>query len=246
MPDVQEALQAVSSAEATTTEAPSETTETTETPTEAPAEATTTEAVPEAKPEPTLYKLPDGREVDGETLAKEWKENFLPDYTRKSQEHAKLTNTEAPQAPTEQGPKWKDPNWEPQSYAEILDAATERVRSDLEAERLAEMAKKEEVNSWVQTQLDEIKKSEPSLSEELLFQHANKYGFGDLKTAYQNMKDFNLAVKHTEQKVLKNLKTREAEPIAAKPNAGEVSDGVDYYGDRAESALEALQRVQGR
>jgi len=35
--------------------------------------------------EQELYDLPDGRKVDGKTLSKEWKENFYPDYTRKSQ-----------------------------------------------------------------------------------------------------------------------------------------------------------------
>lgn len=242
MSEVQEALAAAVSEETTEVEtAPSpeaETTETETTPEAAP------EAVPEAKTEPTLYELPDGRKVDGETLAKEWKSNFLPDYTRKSQELAKLKQ---PEPKTEEQPKWTDPEWQPQTYAELLEAAEQRVRASLEAEKQEELAKKEQVNSWVQTQLEEIKQQEPGLSEELLFQHANKYGFGDLKTAYQNMKDFNLAVKHTEQKVLKNVKAREAEPIAAKPNAGEPSEGVDYHeivGNRM-SAVEMLSRLKG-
>lgn len=239
--EVQEALAAVSeeaAPEATPAPSPAETTETETTPEAAP------EATTEAKTEPTLYELPDGRKVDGETLAKEWKQNFLPDYTRKSQELAKLKQ---PEPKTEEQPKWTNPDWQPETYAELLEAAEQRVRASLDAEKREELAKKEQVNSWVQTQLDEIKQQEPGLSEELLFQHANKYGFGDLKTAFQNMKDFNLAVKHTEQKVLKNLKTREAEPIAAKPNAGEPSEGVDYHevvGNRM-SAVEMLSRLKG-
>ena len=36
------------------------------------------------KPDPTLYETPDGRQVDAETLQREWKDNFLPEFTRKS------------------------------------------------------------------------------------------------------------------------------------------------------------------
>lgn len=32
-----------------------------------------------------LFELPDGRKVDKETLSKEWKENFYPEFTRRSQ-----------------------------------------------------------------------------------------------------------------------------------------------------------------
>src|SRR4029079_11164306 len=38
-----------------------------------------------APTEGELYELPDGRKVDAQTLQKEWKTNFLPDYTKKSQ-----------------------------------------------------------------------------------------------------------------------------------------------------------------
>lgn len=243
MSEISEALEAANSAEEVeptvetpveeTPEAPSETTETAD-------EEVTEEAVAETETSQELFDLPDGRKVDGQTLAKEWKENFLPDYTRKSQELAKISKPE-----TEQGPKWKSADWQPETYAELLEAAKESVFTEMEQAKQMEVEKKEQVDSWVQGQLDEIKTLEPNVSEELLFQHANKYNFGDLKTAFQNMKDFNLAVKHTEQKVLKNLKTREAEPIAAKPNAGEVSDGIDFNFDRNESASEALARIKG-
>ena len=46
-----------------------------------------------------LYELPDGRKVDASTLSKEWKENFYPEFTRRSQRLAdidrKSTETEA-------------------------------------------------------------------------------------------------------------------------------------------------------
>jgi hypothetical protein len=43
---------------------------------------------PESKPE--LYELPDGRMVDAKTLSKEWKENFYPEFTKRSQSLSKL------------------------------------------------------------------------------------------------------------------------------------------------------------
>ncbi|HBZ37384.1 MAG TPA: hypothetical protein DEO59_02530, partial [Balneola sp.] len=52
-----------------------------ETPTPVEGE-TPTEVTPE---EPMLYETPDGRQVTAEVLQKEWKENFLPEFTRKSQ-----------------------------------------------------------------------------------------------------------------------------------------------------------------
>jgi predicted NAD-dependent protein-ADP-ribosyltransferase YbiA (DUF1768 family) len=50
-------------------------------------------------PEKELYELPDGRKVDSATLSKEWKENFYPEFTRRSQKLAEIerqkTETEA-------------------------------------------------------------------------------------------------------------------------------------------------------
>jgi len=65
----------------------------------------------QAPSEPDLYDLPDGRKVDGQTLAKEWKENFLPDYTRKSQA---LSEMKDKTTPTEKKP-WEDETWVPNS-----------------------------------------------------------------------------------------------------------------------------------
>ena len=49
--------------------------------------------IPGSTPETPMYELPDGRKVTGEELSREWKDNFLPDYTKKSQELAKLNKT---------------------------------------------------------------------------------------------------------------------------------------------------------
>jgi len=41
-------------------------------------------------PEKELFELPDGRKVDSATLSKEWKENFYPEFTRRSQKLAEI------------------------------------------------------------------------------------------------------------------------------------------------------------
>jgi hypothetical protein len=47
-----------------------------------------------ANGEQELFELPDGRKVDGKTLSKEWKENFYPEFTRKSQQLSKYNEAE--------------------------------------------------------------------------------------------------------------------------------------------------------
>lgn len=186
-----------------------------------------------------LYELPDGRKVDAATLSKEWKENFMPEFTKKSQ--ALAVQNELKKETDK--PKWTDPEWQPQTYDELLTAAEQRVLNRLEAEKQAEIDRKNQANSWVESQMSEIKQADPNVSEELLFQHANKYGFADLKLAHQNMKDFNIAVKTTEKKVVQNMKSRE-EPVAAAPNSGNSVDGIDYFSEDRESAVEMLRRLK--
>jgi len=44
----------------------------------------------EGKETEELFELPDGRKVTAEQLSKEWKENFYPEFTRRSQQLAEL------------------------------------------------------------------------------------------------------------------------------------------------------------
>jgi hypothetical protein len=48
--------------------------------------------------EENLFEMPDGKKVDAATLAKEWKENFYPEFTRRSQ---KLSDYEKKEQETE-------------------------------------------------------------------------------------------------------------------------------------------------
>lgn len=206
--------------------------------------------------EAELYELPDGRKVDAATLTQEWKNNFLPDYTKKSQTLAEMqkamgvqpNNINNPQPQTPQAPAWTDPNWVPQTYAEIVEAAAQKMQFDQQQQQHQQEQYREQVNTFVDSQITEIKKIEPNLSEELLFQHANKYGFGDLMTAFKNMQDYNVALKRTEQQTVQNMQNRAADPIASKSGQGVSSSGVDYRSIQNGNftAVDALRRLQGK
>lgn len=188
---------------------------------ETPSEVTPEpEATPEIETEPTpaveptpeveLYELPDGRKVDAETLSREWKENFYPDYTRKSQALAAketVTKTEAPST---------DPEWVPQSYEELLNVAEQRVFQKMEQRQKEEIETRERVENEVVAQLESLKKNDPTLDENALFLHANKYGFRDLSVAHKNMKDMNALVKTTQEVTAKNIAKR-VDPVSITP-----------------------------
>lgn len=204
---------------------PSESTPTVETPAEIPVEPT----VPEEK----LFELPDGRKVDGETLAKEWKDNFLPEFTRKSQtlsEIEKAQNIKNP--PTD---PYADPNYIPKNYEELITEAENRTLAKIEAKQQEEIQRQQQVENEVASQLSTIKQTDKNLDENALFLHANKYGFRDLPTAYKNMKDMAALVKTTQQTVAKNI-TKRADPVSttssqpsgAKINPSHFQNAVDY------------------
>jgi len=111
---------------------------------------------PETPAEADLYELPDGRKVDGQTLAKEWKENFLPDYTRKSQE---LAAKDPGQLPTEtpEDP-FADPDYVPGSYREVVDAAKSEIRREDEERGAATAHAQTAAENAVIEQLDAVKR----------------------------------------------------------------------------------------
>ncbi len=203
------------------------------------------ETTPE-EPVSALYDLPDGRKVDAETLQKEWKENFLPEFTRKSQrlaeyEKAKTTTSEP------ETPKWKDPDYVPQTYAEIVELAAQEMERRQTEKAETERARLEAIQNEVNTTISELKKIDPKLDENALFTHANKYGFNDLKAAYGNYRDMTQAIVKTEQRTVKNLQKRDADPVSSAAGGGMA--GEDGYDPKEMSqfgsALEYLQRLKG-
>lgn len=199
---------------------------------ETPAEPV--ETVKPTEPKDELFQLPDGRKVDAQTLTKEWKENFLPDYTRKSQALAAKEKPVITNKSNEVDP-YEDPNYVPKTYGEIIKAAELRALKTIEDRERHAAEQRQALESEVSTQLDDVKKLDPSINENALFLHATKYGFRDLRVAHQNMKDMNMLAKNVEQKTLKNVAKRE-DPVSTangkangiKPDPSMFSSARDY------------------
>lgn len=181
--------------------------------TEAPAEPV--EPVQPTEPVQELYELPDGRKVDAETLSKEWKENFYPEYTRKSQE---LAQVKAPITNPEPTKTTVDPEWEPESYDELLKVATNKALEAIEAKQQAQIDQQRAIEDSVASQLDLVKKADPTVNENALFLHATKYGFRDLTVAHQNMKDMSELAKNVQKTTANNIAKR-ADPVSITPGA---------------------------
>lgn len=176
-------------------------------------------AVEEPAPptEPELFELPDGRKVDAETLSKEWKENFYPEFTRKSQELAAVKAPKINSEATAEDP-YADPSYVPKSYREILDAAKQAALQEIEGREQAAQEARQAVEQEVVTQLNEIKKADPTLDENALFLHANKYQFRDLKLAHDNMRAMAELTKTVQKNTIKAVAKR-ADAVSVNPGA---------------------------
>lgn len=213
------------------------------------------ETVAEPKPEvdtppvePVLYETPDGRKVDAATLQKEWKENFLPEFTRKSQALAEIERKKGLNSPEDEGPAWKKPDYVPQNYGEVIELAKQEALKEIQNASTAERERVESVQKEVDSQLTELKTLDPKLDENALFVHANKYQFRDLKAAHSNMSDMKKAALEAEQRTVKNLKTREADPISTGAG-GEAPDTSGYDPkemSQFEGASEYLAYIKGK
>lgn len=208
---------------------------------------------PEAKadgPEEGKLTLPDGRQVTGEEAVAEYAK-LQSEFTRRSQRLAELerkapANPEPINKPQGEAKKpWEDPEWQPKSWAEAMEAQADYLRHKADMERQAEESARNEVVGEIGSQIAEIRKSEPNLDEAKLLAHAQKYGFGrNVTGAYRNMMDMKLTAVRVERKVESEMKRR-AEGSAPTGAEGE-NDGFSYSDFRAradESPLEALRRL---
>lgn len=195
---------------------------------------------PATPAEPVMYDLPDGRKVTADELASEFKENFLPEFTRRSQRLAELekppvsTINNQPQPQPEN--KYADPNYVPQTYEEIIAAAEARAVASIEAREKAQIETRQQVETQVANDIAEIKKTDPNVNTDALFQHAVKYGFSDLKVAHKNMQDLAAAIKATKEETAKNITkrndpvSRTTQPSGGKPNPQQFGSARDYLG----------------
>lgn len=185
-----------------------------------------------------LFDLPDGRKVDAETLAREFKENFIPEFTRKSQELAELKKGTINNDNTSTPKFYEDPEWQPETYAELIAIAKEEVKGDLEARENARIEQHQAIENAVISQLTELKTFDPALNENALFLHANKYGFKDLKLAHQNMKDMSDVIKRTQTTTAANIAKR-VDPVSISPGATGAKSNPSNFG----SAIDYLRSI---
>lgn len=222
-----------------------------ETPVETPSEeepeaveAPEEEVTPEVTPE--LYDLPDGRKVNAYELQEEYKK-LLPEFTRKSQKLAEYEKTKEINRNLEPEPEWKNPDFVPKTYTELVDIAKAEAVREIRDSFAQEQARTKEVQDMIDSELAEIRKGDPKLDENALFAHANKYGLQNLKFAHQNMMDMKNAIVATEQKTIKNLKTREADPVSTGASPSTIDDdGYDPDDvNRYSNSQEFLARLKG-
>ncbi len=200
---------------------------------ETPAEETPKEETPAAAPE--LYELPDGRKVDAQTLTREWKENFLPEFTKKSQTLAEIERVKNADIP-----EWKREGYVPKSYAEIVELGKAEALKEMAAQQADKARAEADIAAQIDAQLAAIKAKDPKLDEDALFGHATKYGFRDLNLAYANMSEMKKVATVTEDRVLKGA-AKKVDPIATGGGSG---GGTAPRYPQATSATEFLARLK--
>ncbi len=195
---------------------------------EAPAELETEQP---SEPVVELFDLPDGRKVTAEELYKEHTENLLPEFTRRSQELAQLKNGALP---TKETTPLADPDWEPETYAELIEVAKKEMLADLERRNQEQIDQQKAIEDTVASQLDSVKAIDPTVNENALFLHATKYGFRDLVVAHQNMRDMAELAKNVQKTTANNIAKR-ADPVSitpgatgARPNPSQFGSAVEY------------------
>lgn len=169
--------------------------------------------------EPQLFDLPDGRKVDAQTLTREWKENFAPEFTRRSQELAELKKSQEYKPKETIENPYEKPDYIPQNYEEIISVAEQRALEKFEAKQQEALAQQQAIENEVSNQLTELKGIDPNLNENALFLHANEYrtkygvSFPDLRSAYQHMKDVAQLTKSVQQTTARNVAKRQ-DPVS--------------------------------
>ena len=218
--------------------------------TEAPSEpAEVTPAVSEP-----VTETKEDTETPADDFYKNQYENLQKDYTRKSQRLAELEKTKS--EPEPEVPEWTKPDWQPKTWQEAIEAGKQAALREV-APALTEYQQarqQRELTSQIQTaaeaEMTEIKALDPKVNEDDVYTHATKYGFPNLKAAYQNLIDMRGLEKTVQQKVLKNLKIRNEDPVGVS-GATSAEDDTPTYQEisahrsirsAASAALRSLQR----
>lgn len=191
--------------------------------------------------EPQLYELPDGSMVDGETLAKSYRE-LLPEYTKATQRLSAIENKkEEPQAQP-----WDNPEWEAQTTAELLQAAEARALARISAQQqqAQERAKAEQqaIEEYVNKETEELQKLDPDVDVNAVMAHAAKYGFSSLLKAHANFKDMQQDKQLAQERAVKNAEKKK-DNVSHETVKG--ADGIQVPSNMGlrEGAHEALRQL---
>jgi len=201
---------------------------------EAPVEETPEGTTPNVDAE--LFELPDGRKVDAATLSQEWKENFMPEFTRRSQDLAIFRQGQQQQSPEQvQTDQLNDPDYIPPTYGELASQIEQRILQGMQSRQQAEHDARQALEDNAVAQLTEVRTTDPTVNEGRLLQHAMKYQFTDLRLAHASMRDTDAAVKaamtHTKDNGMGRVDPVSTRPGAAAGNAlnpDAFASSVDY------------------
>lgn len=185
------------------------------------APAVTPEVTPEVAPV-SEYELPDGTKADAETLAKAWKENFMPDYTRKAQELAALKQqlSTKEEKPTDTPNHLDNPDWQPESYQQLAVELKKQVWNEILESASAEERQAAERDAYIEREKQEVLSLDKNADLNRVMAHAAKYAYPSLIPAYQNMKAMDEAVRIAEERILKNIQARSASPVGSPTSGG--------------------------
>lgn len=184
------------------------------------------------------YELPDGRKVAGKEVVEAYK-SLQADYTRKTQELASYKKSTP-------SPEYKDPEWTPSSYSEIIEKAKEELYRDMEEKREREMEVERQLASQVDSQMELVKQIDPNVNESRLFEHATKFKMPDLMSAYENMKYLNEQLEAVKQQTAKSIQKRSSDPVATARGEQAPIDESEIYvpSSRSSSLLDYLRQVK--
>jgi len=186
----------------------------------------TTETKVETPTDDNLVELPDGRKLPPKEAEAEYR-NLYSEFTRRSQRLADYEKSDKGEI-NNSNQTIENEEWVPQTWDEVLEKAAQLAEQKTQSKAQAEIEARQQTEAYVSTQLEDLKKDNPTLNENQLFNHALKYNFTDLKVAYSNMKDMQSSIQKATELTAKNIQKRNADPISGGSQGGAISDGDVY------------------
>ena len=106
------------------------------------------------KVDDNLVELPDGRKLPPKEAEKEYR-NLYSEFTRKSQKLATYEKGNDSNITNNNQPAKDNEEWIPQTWEEVIEKSTQKLREDLEREKQAELQQRTQVENQVISQLED-------------------------------------------------------------------------------------------